>query len=241
MTGPFIGYAMAASNLVVIDRIPLNLDSKEFLSTQKLGRVQEKEVEDLIEKGRQLVEPKVVYSLMKVTAISDDEVNLEGGYSMKSMVLADKLHSQQTIAPLVVTIGSKLEEQASQYAKTSVLKSYILERIGDFALRKARTSIEVQIAKQLGERISRFEPGGGTGKAFNIEQQKVLFNILDPANNIGVRLLPSLLMIPRKSSSGVYASIEEHFFDCQYCPAKCDYRKAPFTGEYRRTKQQKTS
>ena len=237
MTGPFIGYAMAASNLVVIDRIPLNLDSKEFLSTQKLGRVQEKEVEDLIEKGRQLIEPKAVYSLIKVTAIGDDEVDLEGGYKLRSIVLADKLTVHQTIAPLVITVGPKLEEQASQYAKTSVLRSFILERIGDFALRKARTNIEAQIAQELSERISRFEPGGGTGKAFNIEQQKVLFHILDPANNIGVRLLPSLLMAPRKSSSGVYASIEEHFFDCQYCPAKCDYRKAPFTGEYRRTKR----
>ena len=205
-----------------------------------LGRVQEKEVEDFIEKGRQLVEPKAVYSLMKVKAISDDEVDLEGGYKLRSIVLADKLTVHQTISPLVITVGPKLEEQASQYAKASVLRSFILERIGDFALRKAQTSIEEQIAQQLGERISRFEPGGGTGKAFNIEQQKVLFHILDPANNIGVRLLPSLLMIPRKSSSGVYASLEEHFFDCQYCPAKCDYRKAPFTGEYRRTEQQKT-
>jgi len=237
MTDLFIGRAMAESNLVVIDKIPLDLDSKEFLSTQKLGRVEEKEVENIIEKGRQLVEPKAVYSLMKVTSIGDDEVGLEGGYKLKSMVLTDKLTIHQTIAPLVITIGPKLEEQASQYAKTSVLKSFILERIGDFALRKARTNLEEQIAHKLGKRISRFEPGGGTGKAFNIEQQKVLFQILDPANNIGVRLLPSLLMIPRKSSSGVYTSIEEHFFDCQYCPAKCDYRKAPFTGEYRRTKR----
>jgi hypothetical protein len=174
---------------------------------------------------------------MKVTAIGDEEVDLEGGYKLRSMVLADKLAIHQTIAPLVATIGPKLEEQASHYAKTSVLRSFILERIGDFALRKARTNIEIQIAQQLGGRISRFEPGGGTGKAFNIEQQKELFNILDPTNSIGVRLLPSLLMIPRKSSSGVYASLEENFFDCQYCPAICDYRKAPFTGEYRRIKR----
>ncbi len=237
MIGFFIRHAMAASNLKVINKIPLNLDSKEFLSTQKLRKVQEKEVEELIEKGRQLVEPKAVYSLMKVEAIGDDEVDLEGGFKLMSIVLADRLTVHQTIAPLVITIGPKLEEQASQYGKVSLLKSFFLERIGDFALRKARTNVEAQISKQLGVRISRFEPGGGTGKIFNIDQQKVLFHILDPAYNIGVRLLPSLLMIPRKSSSGVYASIEEHFFDCQYCPAKCDYRKAPFTGEYRRTKQ----
>jgi len=236
IAGPFIGDVMAVSDLIVVDNIPIELNLGEFLGSQKLGRIQEEEVKGMLEEGRQLVEPKAVYSLMRVISVGDDEVGLEGGYKLESMVLADRLRPDQTVALLVVTIGPRLEEQASRYAKASVLKSFILERVGDFALRKARSSIEAKIAQQLGK-ISRFEPGGGTGRLFSLEQQKVLFQILDPADNIGVRLLPSLLMVPRKSSSGVYAPIEGHFSDCQYCPAKCDYRKAPFTGEYRRARQ----
>jgi hypothetical protein len=89
------------------------------------------------------------------------------------------------------------------------------------------------IESELGGKVSSFGPGTGTGILFDIKQQKVLFKILDPMKSIGVQLSSSYLMIPRKSVSGVFASIDEEYVACQYCPKKCDGRRAAFIGQYR--------
>jgi len=44
-----------------------------------------------------------------------------------------------------------------------------------------------------------------------------------------VRLTESLLMIPRKSASGIYFPTEVSFSSCQLCPReRCDNRKAGY-------------
>jgi len=84
----------------------------------------------------------------------------------------------------------------------------------------------------LGDEVSSFGPGEGTGKLFGIEQQTVLFQILQPFNSIGVQLTPSLLMMPKKSVSGVFAITDEEYIACQYCPKKCENKSSAFRGEY---------
>jgi hypothetical protein len=220
----------------IVDKIPVELDTKELIRTQKLGRVGEDEVEALVEKARQLIEPKAIYTLLEVADVHNDEVQLKGGNSFKSIVLADKVKKGQTVAVYVVTIGSKLEKNASEVAKSSILQSFILEKIADSAISKARDYVKGLVEEKLGGRVSSFGPGTGTGKLFDIKQQEILFQILDPVKNIGVQLSPSYLMIPRKSVSGVFALIEVEYVTCQYCPKKCDGRKKGFIGEYRTIK-----
>ncbi|MGQ9781526.1 MAG: hypothetical protein ACUVQ8_04650 [Nitrososphaeria archaeon] len=219
-------------NIETIENIPVKLDFEEFTVAQKLGRIDQKGVVGLIEESRKLVEPKAVYVALKVVGVENGEVFLENDHKIQSPVLADLVTCGQTIVPHAVTIGPKLEEQASKEAKNSVFRSFILERIGDFSLRKARNYVQAKVEEKLGAKTSRSEPGAGTGKTFSIEQQKMLFQMLDPYKYIGVRLLPSLLMVPRKSSSGVFAAVEHNYIDCQHCPARCDYRKEPYVGEY---------
>ncbi|MBW1696988.1 MAG: hypothetical protein JRH18_18185 [Deltaproteobacteria bacterium] len=51
----------------------------------------------------------------------------------------------------------------------------------------------------------------------------------DVETAIGVRLTESLLMIPRKSSSGIYFPTEIPFFACQLCLKEdCPSRKAAY-------------
>jgi len=84
------------------------------------------------------------------------------------------------------------------------------------------------VEETLGANVSCFSPGSGTGRLFGIEQQRVLFEILDPKKNIKVELAPSFLMVPRKSVSGIYAVTRQEYFACQYCPReRCQNRKNP--------------
>lgn len=222
----------------VIDPIPIELDSEEFLLTLRIRRPVDKKIAQIIEKCRRLIEPKTIYTFVKVMDIKNDEVRLESGITLKSIILADMLECGQTIVPYVATIGLKLENQIQENAKGSIIRAWVMEKLGDYAVGKSVAFIKSRVGETLGRVVSRFSPGTGTGELFNIEQQEILFRILDPPTSIGVCLMPSYMMVPRKSSSGVFAATHQEYVACQHCPKKCENRKKQFIGDYIRAKRE---
>jgi hypothetical protein len=217
----------------VVKPVPVELKVEEFIQWLKVGKARPSEAAGLAEKSFKLVKPQAVYALVKVKNISNSQVQLESGQVLQSIILADILEEGQTVAPFAVTIGSRLEKEATEIKKTSLLRGWIVEQIGDYALMKASGYVKAQINRTLGGKVSSFSPGTGTGKLFGIEQQKVLFNVLDPYSHIRVHLTPSFLMVPRKSVSGIYAVTRQDYVACQYCPReRCQNRSRPFIGEY---------
>ncbi|MEM2960486.1 MAG: vitamin B12 dependent-methionine synthase activation domain-containing protein [Candidatus Bathyarchaeia archaeon] len=217
----------------VIDRISVQLNLEEFMRISTARKLREVDVAPLIEVCHQLIKPKAVYTFLKVVSINGDEVLLSSGHTLKSIILSDMLKPEQTVVPYVVTIGPKLENYISKNAKESILQAWIMERIGDYALEKAAAHVRSLIEKDLRSPATNFGPGTGTGKLFGIEQQEIIFRILDPPKNIGVHLTPSYLMVPRKSVSGVLATTEKEYIACKYCPReRCENRRKPFSGEY---------
>jgi hypothetical protein len=149
------------------------------------------------------------------------------------------LHLDQEVIPYVVTIGPKLENEISQ--EKNLLHSFLMDSIGNYAVRKACAYLKSFAVKRLGSgqgSVSGFSPGTGGGELFGIEEQKSLFRMLDPAVAlIGVCLTSSLMMIPQKSESGVFATTRQEYVACAYCPrARCDSRSAPYVGEYKQIK-----
>lgn len=217
----------------VIDPVPIELDAGEFLRFPGIRTLKGQDICQLIEKSRQLIEPKAVFEYVNVTVVDGHEVRLKTGHILRSIVLADMLERGQGVAPYVVTIGPRLERRASEEAKGSILRSWMLDKVGDYALEKASAHLKSRVEEALGGSVSVFSPGSGTGKLFGIDQQKVLFQILSPSESIGVSLTPGCMMVPRKSLSGVLAVTRREYIACQYCPReRCDNRKKPFSGEY---------
>ncbi len=193
----------------------------------------------LFDRARPLIEPKAVYTTTHVIGFENDVVYLENGHALRGMVLGDMLDRGQEIIPYVVTIGLKLESEISQ--EKNLLRSFLMDRIANYALHKARAYLKSRAAERLESGrgpVSEFGPGTGTGELFGIEQQKPLFRILDPATaSIGVHLTPSLMMVPKKSGSGVLAATRQEYIACAHCPKpKCENRRTPFVGEYQRIK-----
>jgi len=237
MRGVRVGFAMAATKrgslIEVIDPVPLELDERELLQTTGSRLLGDSEIAPLIERCRHLIEPKAVFAFIKVTRIEKDEVRLGSGHTLRSIVLAGMLEHGQTVVPYVVTIGPGLEKQASEEAKGSVFRSWVLERLGDHALERACVYMKSHVKEALGGDVSSFSPGSGTGKLFGIEQQEVLFHILNPPESIGVSLTAGCMMVPRKSVSGVLAETRREYVACRYCPReRCENRSEPFSGEY---------
>ena len=79
-------------------------------------------------------------------------------------------------------------------------------------------------------RPARMSPGSGDADVWPIEQQRLLFALLEGVTPfIGVILTESCLMIPNKTVSGLLFSTEEDFQTCQVCHREvCPNRRAPF-------------
>lgn len=93
----------------------------------------------------------------------------------------------------LVTAGPELELRAEAALREGeVTRALFLEAAGSTAAEEA--------AEMLSEGACRVSPGYG---AWGLEWQRALFDLL-PHDRLGVRLLPSLLMIPRKSVSFAY-------------------------------------
>ncbi len=103
---------------------------------------------------------------------------------------------ERALALGLVTIGSALEARVTDLlARGESTRALLLDAAGSAAAEEAAEALERLL---VGERPSRrFSPGYG---AWPVTAQSALFGLL-PHDEIGVTLLPSCLMTPRKSVS----------------------------------------
>ncbi|MCK4353449.1 hypothetical protein KAW65_08600 [candidate division WOR-3 bacterium] len=106
------------------------------------------------------------------------------------------------VAFAICTIGEKLEQESTSLLnKGELLRGFILDAIGSYAAEKLAGYVNKRILQEIEEMefraSSRFSPGYGL---WTLEGQKLVFKVLD-GKKIGVELLPSLMMKPRKSVS----------------------------------------
>lgn len=196
-------------------RLRLDEDSADW---QHVGK--------LMQEAENLIRPKFAYKACYIQEKAEDTVLLED-VRFDSRVLRKNLDAAEKAFPFVVTLGVEIEEEIK--TKQDFLEQYYLDTIANVALQDAiQSAVEhLQNAHKL-EKMSFMSVG--SLEDWPIEQQRELFALLgDVEKAIGVRLLPSMLMQPAKSESGILFPSEVTFFNCQLCPREdCPSRKAPF-------------
>lgn len=106
------------------------------------------------------------------------------------------------VALCICTIGSELERTSAELiARNEILKGFVLDGFGSEAAEEVAIQADAAIvsaARNMGLWPSkRFSPGYG---AWKLQEQRYIFATL-PADEIGVRLSETCMMIPRKSVS----------------------------------------
>lgn len=210
-----------------IEDIPLRLDLGEIRKRVHLDRTGDWDLDvALFERAKAAIRPEAVYKVCYVEERREDTVVIDG-LSFESRVLRKNLEGVGRVFAHVVTIGKDLEEMASSCE--DLLEKYFLDSMANVALIKARKYLADQLRSRFAlDGMSFMSPG--SLKDWPIEAQRPLFSLFDGGETaIGVRLTESLLMIPRKSVSGIYFPTEVTFYSCQLCPrGRCEGRKAPF-------------
>lgn len=212
----------------ILENIPLDLDLEEV--ARRLHMPREKAGEDLkglMALARSLARPRAAYRVGYVEERADDSVVVEG-VRLTSRVLRRNLEAVGRVFAYVVTIGDALEERAASLR--DMLEKYALDTIGNVALAGARKALEAHLRSRYAlEAMSFMSPG--SLEDWPIEEQRGLFSLLgDVETALGVTLTESLLMLPRKSVSGIYFPTEVRFFSCQLCDReRCEGRKAKYS------------
>jgi hypothetical protein len=213
----------------ILDPIPVQVDLSSVKRSAHVPEGEEERLLTLISAAQSVLAAKGIYKVSYIDSKAADAVFVDG-MPLRSRVLRKHLENVERVFPFVVTIGFGIEDL--EKATGDALDKYYLDVIGNAAVVRARDYLNHRLAERyaLGS-LSCLGPG--QLKDWPLEEQKPLFSLLgDVESAIGVVLSESLLMIPRKSLSGIYFPTETTFFACQLCPREgCSSRKAKFNKE----------
>jgi hypothetical protein len=196
----------------VIRDIPLNLKTGEVLRREGFRRQARvgPEVKNLllellasVEKMH-LLEPAIVYEIYTITGMSQGQLWLGDSLAVSGTLLPSLLPEAKELALVVGTIGPKLEKQATAYfSQNEPLRGVLLDGIGSTAvdsLTQEACKFMSDKAVPRGYQVSSPVNPGMPG--LPITEQGQLLK-LAKAQEIGVSLTSSGIMVPRKSISMV--------------------------------------
>jgi hypothetical protein len=202
----------------------LHLNRKSII--RRLRVLDPHQVNTLVDLVVGVIKPNVAFRVCYVEEKGAEGVTIDE-VRFRSRVLRDNLDGIGRVFPFVLTVGAAVDALIEKTG--DVLEKYFLGEIANIALSETSRSFESHLCAQFAlEKISCMTPG--SLQDWPIEGQKNLFALLpDVETSVGVRLTDSLLMLPRKSVSGIYFPSEVSFFSCQLCPRRlCDDRRASY-------------
>jgi hypothetical protein len=223
----------------VIAGMPLALDADTVLrhignTAGPAGPELRASVEQLRRQAQEMLVPRAVLRLVPVAGVAEGKVNLGGGQSFHSKRLSGLLAGVETLAVMVGTVGEALEEEVTRlFAVGEYVEAMALDAIGSVAVEEVCQYVRSLVCREYADAAGwRVGPSLSPGYQYwDIREQAVLFSLL-PADDIGVTLTESSLMLPRKSESAIVplgrnlkvtAGEDEppcRFCDRQDCPAR---------------------
>jgi hypothetical protein len=212
----------------VLDNISIQWDldtvKRQLRLDKKGGSLPD--VRELVGTAGSLIRAKAVYEVSYIGQRGKSTVDVNG-VTFTSRVLRVNLDKVERVFPFIITIGKALEDEASSCK--DLLRQFYLETIADMGLGCARQHLEEHLKRHYGlGQLSRMNPG--SLEDWPVTEQKPLFSLFGNVKElIGVTLTENMLMIPRKSISGIFFPTEVKFFSCQLCPREgCPARRAPY-------------
>jgi len=198
--------------MLVIRDISLNLKTREVLRRQGLGKEAKvrPEIKTLIRqllaslKKARLLEPVVAYEYYMVSSMNGSQISLEGDKAIQGPLLPAIFPEAKELAVLLCTIGPRLEKQVTDYSKSGkTMRGMILDGIGSTAVDMLALEVLRRLASEASSRGYEISSPVNPGMpGFPLTEQWNLLELVN-ADEIGVRLTASGVLVPRKSSSMV--------------------------------------
>ncbi len=184
----------------------------------------------VLDDAHTLFAPAAIYTILPVSDLAHQRVTLEGGAVFEGALVARALAGATEIALAVCTVGLAVDERVSALFASEPVRALALDGAGIAAVGQVARMAAERVCDEAANRGLKAgmqaEPGQ---EGWPIRQQRVLFDLL-PAQEIGVRLNASCLMMPRKSISFVVGLGPEMQMDavaCDFCSKRerCRWRR----------------
>lgn len=225
---------------IVLTNMDFSLDLEKVCEKMRVkeGSSYKKRLEKIVEEAQEHANLKAIYNVMPIEDRGDNFIIVEG-VKFTSQIMGINLEGLNRIFPFVVTCGIELKKWAD--SKTDMLEIFWADSIKEMALETGHEILKKDIQE-------RFNPGNmgemnpGSLQDWPIQEQRPLFDLLgNVEEKIGVNLMESFTMVPKKSVSGIFFASESGYSNCELCPMKnCPTRKMPYneslyTERYART------
>ena len=177
-----------------------------------------------------LLQPAVSFQQWSVEGLNHERLSLAGGGSLSGPLVSQHLAPASEVATVVCTVGRQLEDHADKVLGSDAVYGLALEGVGSAAAEALAAAachyIEGE-AEAAGLRATIPISPGMVGWPVH-EGQRQIFDLLT-TTEIGVSLMPSGMMIPRKSLSlviGLGLEVSSEGIPCDYCSMRdrCRYR-----------------
>jgi len=155
-------------------------------------------------KKAHFLEPAVAYEIYSITAVKRSELWLEGKAALRGPLLPSVLAEAKELVAMVCTIGPKLEEKVADcFGKNEPLRGLLLDGIGSAAVDSLTQEVcKFMASEALSRGYQASSPINPGMPGLPITEQWQILELV-PAEEIGVSLTSSGMMVPRKSVSMV--------------------------------------
>lgn len=176
--------------------------------------------QDALDEGMKLAQPVMVFERVNVRALRHERLILERG-ELSGAFVPQRLAAAEQIIALIVSIGDAVESRIAELMEDDPVYALALDGFGSAAVE----AIAAQACREFEENaqaqgLKTTIPLSPGMLEWSVDQgQPQIFRLLD-ANNAGIQLTESFMMLPRKSTSAVLGlgkNISEQRHPCDYC------------------------
>lgn len=199
-------------------------EALRYLGANKNDRDSKNLVDIVYLKMRNEVQARYIYKRYAIK-IEKESVILENGYRFTSKDLVKHLAGCDEVILLAATLGSRIDNTIRRLTLESVAQGAAAQAVAAALIEDYCDTVQKLLVTDNLFPRPRFSPGYGD---WNLEEQKLLFNLLDCPKEIGLTLSDGLMMIPSKSVTaiiGLSNDVTCASNKCKSCSnSNCPYR-----------------
>jgi hypothetical protein len=178
-------------------------------------------ISQVVAKAQSCLKPRGAYAVYAVSSRTPHALNLND--TTISGNIGEFLEHANRVAVFVVTVGKEISQLAESASKNGdAFSAWIMDAVGSWAAEGAADALMTRIRRHLHDQEEltlRYSPGYC---GMDMGQQRKLFQLMQ-ADSVGVKLMPSMLMHPLKSISGLVGlapkeAVSRYRSPCDLCP-----------------------
>lgn len=213
----------------------IKIDVKETRRYAGLNKAENFDEEKIIEACDETLLFLEVRGIWKIYDYDDEKkiVMSEPNFQIVGNSIEKHLDGCEKVICMAVTVGEKIEQEITKrFRQGNYLEAMLMDAAATCAVEQAADSlekaIELETAKESYKMRWRYSPGYGD---WSLSQQKKFFQTIG-AEEIGMKLSPAMMLIPRKSVTAIIG-LEKIFADKKISAdekkscATCDRKDCP--------------